>query len=84
MSTAKHMKLNVMNTLQFWMPLIKKDCRHLTAARLAYALPAGQKSSKEKTHMDEREGLSDAEVDEGYILTCQAHIRSSEVEVIYE
>lgn len=39
---------------------------------------------KGKTHMDEREGLSDAEVEEGYILTCQAHIRSSEVEVIYE
>jgi len=39
---------------------------------------------KGKVHMDEREGLSDAEVEEGYILTCQAHIKSSEVELKYE
>ncbi len=39
---------------------------------------------KGKVEMLEREGLSDQEVEEGYILTCQAHIKSSEVELIYE
>lgn len=37
-----------------------------------------------KVHMLEREGLSDAEVDEGYILTCQSQIRSDVVELKYE
>jgi len=35
-------------------------------------------------HMDEREGLSDAEIDEGYILTCQAHATSAKIKLIYE
>jgi len=35
-------------------------------------------------NMDEREGLSDAEVDEGYILTCQAHPTSARIKLIYE
>lgn len=34
--------------------------------------------------MDEREGLSDAEIAEGYILTCQAHPTSSKIKLIYE
>lgn len=42
------------------------------------------KVHKGKVHMIEREGLSDAEVDEGYILTCQSQIRSSEVEITFE
>ncbi|TNE78624.1 MAG: ferredoxin--NADP reductase [Bacteroidetes bacterium] len=34
--------------------------------------------------MDEREGLSDAEIAEGYILTCQAHPTSKKIKLIYE
>lgn len=34
--------------------------------------------------MDEREGLSDAEIAEGYILTCQAHPTSKRIKLIYE
>ncbi|MDX5320123.1 MAG: ferredoxin--NADP reductase, partial [Bacteroidota bacterium] len=34
--------------------------------------------------MDEREGLSDAEINEGYILTCQAHPTSAKIKLIYE
>ncbi|MGB0850049.1 MAG: 2Fe-2S iron-sulfur cluster-binding protein [Bacteroidia bacterium] len=37
-----------------------------------------------KASMDEREGLSDAEIDEGYILTCQAHPLSDDVDLIFE
>jgi len=39
---------------------------------------------KGTVHMLEREGLSDAEVEEGYVLTCQSQIRSNEVELKYE
>lgn len=42
------------------------------------------KVHKGKVHMLEREGLSDAEVEEGYVLTCQSQIRSSEVEITFE
>lgn len=34
--------------------------------------------------MDENEGLSDAEVEEGYILTCQSHPMTAKVKVEYE
>lgn len=34
--------------------------------------------------MDEREGLSDAEVEEGYVLTCQSHPLTSNVIVDYD
>ena len=37
-----------------------------------------------KAAMDEREGLSDAEIDEGYILTCQAHPLSDDVDLVFE
>jgi len=37
-----------------------------------------------KASMDEREGLSDAEIDEGYILTCQAHPLSDDVDLVFE
>ena len=37
-----------------------------------------------KANMEEREGLSDAEIDEGYILTCQAHPLSDDVDLIFE
>lgn len=39
---------------------------------------------KGKVEMMEREGLSDAEIDEGYVLTCQSLPRSPEIELIYE
>ena len=45
---------------------------------------APAKVLKEKVHMIEREGLSDAEIEEGYILTCQAQIRSKDVELRFE
>ena len=34
--------------------------------------------------MDEREGLSDAEIEDGYVLTCQAHPITNNVELNYE
>lgn len=37
-----------------------------------------------KVNMDEREGLSDAEIDAGYILTCQSHPITDDVDLIYE
>lgn len=37
-----------------------------------------------KVRMDEREGLSDAEIAEGYVLTCQSHPLTGNVELIYE
>jgi ring-1,2-phenylacetyl-CoA epoxidase subunit PaaE len=42
------------------------------------------KLHKGKVHMTEREGLSDDELNEGYILTCQAHPRSAEIDLTYE
>ncbi len=39
---------------------------------------------KGTVHMIEREGLSDAEIADGYILTCQSQIRSNDVELKYE
>lgn len=36
-----------------------------------------------KVKMDEREGLSDAEIEEGYILTCQSHPLSDNVKLEY-
>ncbi len=37
-----------------------------------------------KAKMEEREGLSDAEVNEGFILTCQAHPLSDDVDLVFE
>lgn len=37
-----------------------------------------------KMHMLEREGLSDAEIAEGYVLTCQSVPRSAEISLKYE
>ncbi len=37
-----------------------------------------------KANMEEREGLSDAEINEGYILTCQAHPLSDDVDLVFE
>lgn len=37
-----------------------------------------------KLHMLEREGLSDAEIAEGYVLTCQSVPRSAEITLKYE
>jgi ring-1,2-phenylacetyl-CoA epoxidase subunit PaaE len=36
-----------------------------------------------KVKMDEREGLSDAEIEDGYILTCQSHPLTDDVEIEY-
>ncbi|MEZ4822463.1 MAG: hypothetical protein R2942_08605 [Ignavibacteria bacterium] len=36
-----------------------------------------------KVKMDEREGLSDSEIDEGYILTCQSHPLTDDVKLEY-
>lgn len=36
-----------------------------------------------KVRMDEREGLSDSEIDEGYILTCQSHPLTDNVKLEY-
>jgi ring-1,2-phenylacetyl-CoA epoxidase subunit PaaE len=37
-----------------------------------------------KVRMDEREGLSDAEIEEGFVLTCQAHPLSNDVDLVFE
>ena len=42
------------------------------------------KVHKGEVHMMEREGLSDDEIEEGYVLTCQALPRSSEIELTFE
>lgn len=34
--------------------------------------------------MDEREGLSDSEINDGYVLTCQSHPTSAKLKLIYE
>lgn len=39
---------------------------------------------KGKVRMDEREGLSDAEIEDGFVLTCQAHPVTNDVELTYE
>ena len=42
------------------------------------------KLHKGKVHMEEDEGLTDDEMEEGYILTCQSHPLTDEVKVEYE
>ncbi len=37
-----------------------------------------------RASMDEREGLSDTEIEMGYILTCQAHPLTDDVDLIFE
>jgi ring-1,2-phenylacetyl-CoA epoxidase subunit PaaE len=37
-----------------------------------------------QVEMDEREGLSDSEISQGYILTCQSHPTTPKVKLIYE
>lgn len=37
-----------------------------------------------RVSMDEREGLSDAEIEDGFILTCQSHPLSDDVDIEYE
>lgn len=37
-----------------------------------------------KVVMDEREGLTDDEIEEGYILTCQSHPVTRDVDLVYE
>ena len=42
------------------------------------------KVHKGLVHMMEREGLTDDEIEEGYVLTCQSLPRSSEIDRTYE
>lgn len=42
------------------------------------------KVHKGLVHMMEREGLTDDEIEEGYVLTCQSVPRSAEIELTYE
>jgi ring-1,2-phenylacetyl-CoA epoxidase subunit PaaE len=42
------------------------------------------KVKKGMVHMMEREGLTDDEINQGYVLTCQALPRSTDIELIYE
>jgi ring-1,2-phenylacetyl-CoA epoxidase subunit PaaE len=37
-----------------------------------------------KIEMDEREGLSDSEIEQGFVLTCQSHPLSDDVSIDYE
>jgi len=37
-----------------------------------------------RASMEEREGLSDSEIEGGYILTCQAHPLSDDVDLVFE
>lgn len=42
------------------------------------------KVSKGSVHMLEREGLSDQEIEDGFVLTCQSQPRSAKIELNYE
>lgn len=42
------------------------------------------KMHKGQVHMMEREGLTDEEIEEGYVLTCQSLPRSADIELTYE
>ncbi|MEI6310821.1 MAG: FAD-binding oxidoreductase [Bacteroidota bacterium] len=37
-----------------------------------------------KVHMDDRESLTDAEINDGYVLTCQSHPKTAFVELDYD
>ena len=37
-----------------------------------------------KASMDEREGLSDSEIEEGFVLTCQAQPLTGDVDLVFE
>ena len=39
---------------------------------------------KGKVHMDDRESLTDSEIKDGYVLTCQSHPRTEIVELDYD
>lgn len=54
------------------------------ACQMGVCTTCRAKLTKGKVHMDEREGLSDAEINAGFILTCQSHPRSNELEMVFE
>ena len=39
---------------------------------------------KGKVHMDDRESLTDGEIKDGYVLTCQSHPRTAIVELDFD
>jgi len=39
---------------------------------------------KGKVHMDDRESLTDSEINDGYVLTCQSHPRTEIIELDYD
>ena len=57
---------------------------HLFPAKEQYAVPAKEKVIEGKVIMDMNYALSDEEVEEGFVLTCQSHPDSAKVVVDYD
>lgn len=54
------------------------------ACQMGICTTCRAKMSTGSVHMDETEGLTQDEVDEGYILTCQAHPKSNKISIKFE
>lgn len=54
------------------------------ACQMGVCTTCRAKMIKGEVTMDEREGLSDQEISEGYVLTCQAHPVNKRIKLIYE
>ena len=54
------------------------------ACQIAACCTCRAKLQSGKVHMDSREALTDDEIEEGYILTCQAHPMTDDVFVDYD
>ncbi len=54
------------------------------ACQMGVCTTCRAKLTEGSARMDEREGLSDAEIEEGYILTCQSHPTSKKITLTYE
>jgi ring-1,2-phenylacetyl-CoA epoxidase subunit PaaE len=63
---------------------IKADLEPPYSCTVGVCTTCRAKVHKGKVEMREREGLSDEEIEQGYVLTCQSYCRSAEVVLSYE
>jgi ring-1,2-phenylacetyl-CoA epoxidase subunit PaaE len=63
---------------------IKNNIDPPYACQIAACCTCRAKLRSGKVHMESREALTDDEIEEGYILTCQAHPLTSDVFVDYD